>query len=207
MRPRLSASTLLILFVLTLYFLLIGHKLLRLGIHGDGVEYASIARNMADGVGTFWKPYLDETIHPVFHEHPPLVFWIQSHFFRLFGDGPYLEAFYGFGVGLAILGCMAWFWRRVRRDVQLPPQGYWWPMLLIVPLPIFTYMMQINRLVSTYTVLAIVAAYVAYRSAVGQRHIIFFSVMSGILIYLGFIAKGPVAFFTLAVPSLAWLAL
>ncbi len=207
MLARLSSRKALILFVLTLYFLLLGYKLLRLGIHGDGVEYASVARNMADGVGTFWKPYLDDTIHPVFHEHPPLVFWIQSHFFRLFGDGPYLEAFYGFWVGLAILGCMAWFWRRVRQDFQLSPLGNWWPMLLIVPLPIFTYMMQINRLISTYTILALVAAYAAYRSAVGPRHTILFSLISGVLIYLGFIAKGPVAFFTFAVPSLAWLAL
>jgi 4-amino-4-deoxy-L-arabinose transferase-like glycosyltransferase len=207
MLTRLSSAKVLIFFVLTLYFLLLGFKLLRLGIHGDGVEYAAVARNMADGVGTFWKPYLDDTIHPVFHEHPPLVFWIQSHFFRLFGDGPYLEAFYGLLVGLVILACMAWFWHRVRQDFKLPPLGNWWPMLLIVPLPIFTYMMQINRLVSTYTILAIIAAYAAYRSAVGPGHTILFSLISGVLIYLGFIAKGPVAFFTFAVPSLAWLAL
>lgn len=207
MLAKLSSRKVLILFVLTLYFLLLGYKLLRLGIHGDGVEYASVARNMADGVGTFWKPYLDDTIHPVFHEHPPLVFWIQSHFFRLFGDGPYLEAFYGFWVGLVILACMAWFWQRVRQDFQLSPLGIWWPMLLIVPLPIFTYMMQINRLISTYTILALVAAYAAYRSAVGPRHTILFSLISGVLIYLGFIAKGPVAFFTFAVPSLACMAL
>ena len=207
MLTRISSAKVLILFVLTLYFLLLGFKLLRLGIHGDGVEYASVARNMADGVGSFWKPYLDDTIHPVFHEHPPLVFWIQSHFFRFFGDGPYLEAFYGLLVGLVILACMAWFWRRVRQDFQMSPTGNWWPMLLIVPLPIFTYMMQINRLVSTYTILAIIAAYAAYRSTVGPGHTILSSLITGVLIYLGFIAKGPVAFFTFAVPLLAWLAL
>ena len=207
MFPRSSSRKILILFVLTLYFLLIGHKLLRLGIHGDGVEYATVARNMADGLGTFWKPYLDDTIHPVFHEHPPLVFWIQSHFFRLFGDGPYFEAFYGFFIGLVILGCMAWFWRRARQDFQLPAIGNWWPMLLLVPLPIFTYMMQINRITSTYTILAILPTYAAYRSVVGHQHTILFSLLSGVLIYLGFIAKGPVAFFTFAVPALGWLVL
>ena len=207
MPARLSSRKVLILFVLTLYFLLLGYKLLRLGIHGDGVEYAAVARNMADGVGTFWKPYLDDTIHPVFHEHPPLVFWIQSHFFRVFGDGPYFEAFYGFFVGLIILGCMAWFWRQVRQDSQLPPVGSWWPALLIVPLPIFTYMMQINRLSSTYAILAILPALAAYRSAVGNKHTVLFSLLAGILIYLGFIAKGPVALFAFVVPAAAWLTL
>ena len=85
---RLPSNKLLALFVFSLYFLLIGYKLMRLGIHGDGVEYASVARNLADGVGTFWKPYLDDHLHPVFHEHPPFVFWFQSLFFRIFGNGP-----------------------------------------------------------------------------------------------------------------------
>ena len=125
MLSKLSSRNLLILFVFTLYFLLLGYKLMRLGIHGDGLEYATVALNMADGLGTFWKPYLDDTIHPVFHEHPPLVFWIQSIFFRLFGDGPYFENFYGFWAGLIILGCMALFWQQVRRDFGLSAIGNW----------------------------------------------------------------------------------
>ncbi len=207
MFSRLSSKKILLLFVLALYCLLIGYKLMRLGNHGDGVEYASVARNLSDGVGTFWKPYLDDRIHPVFHEHPPLVFWTQSLFFRIFGDGPYFESFYGFFIGIVILGCLAWFWQRVRRDFQLPAVGNWWPMLLLVPLPMFTYLLQTNRIVNTWTVFAIAATYISYRSTLGINHHIFFSLLSGGLIYLGFLAKGPVAFFTFAVPVLAWLSL
>ena len=180
---------------------------MRLGIHGDGIEYATVAMNMADDVGTFWKPYLDDAIHPVFYEHPPLVFCIQSIFFRIFGDGLYLETFYGAFVGLIIMGCMALFWRRVRGDFQLPALGTWWPMLLIVSLPIYTYIMQTNRLICTYTILAILPTYASYRSMIGNRHMVLFSLLSGVLIYLGLIAKGPVAFFTFAVPAIAWIAL
>ncbi len=207
MLSRLSSKKILLLFVLTLYALLIGYKLLRLGLHGDGVEYASVARNLADGVGTFWKPYLDDRIHPVFNEHPPLVFWIQSLFFSIFGDGPYFEAFYGFFIGLIILSCMAWFWQSVRRDFQFPAVGNWWPMLLLVPLPMFTYMLQTNRIVNTWTIFAIVATYFSYRSTLANSHHIVYSLFSGGLIYLGFLAKGPVAFFTFTVPLLTWLTL
>jgi 4-amino-4-deoxy-L-arabinose transferase-like glycosyltransferase len=207
MRSQLSTKKILFLFVLTLYCLLIGYKLMRLGIHGDGVEYASVARNLSDGVGTFWKPYLDDRIHSVFHEHPPLVFWIQSLFFKVFGDGPYLEAFYGFFIGIVILGCMAWFWQGVRRDFRLPAVGNWWPMLLLVPLPMFTYILQTNRIVNTWTVFAITASYMSYRGTLANNHHLFYSLLSGGLIYLGFLAKGPVAFFTFAVPVLAWLTL
>ena len=166
-----------------------------------------MARNLADGVGTFWKPYLDDYIHPVFHEHPPLVFWFQSLFFRIFGNGPYLEAFYGFFMGLLILGATGLFWYRVRRDYQLPTVGSWWPVLLLVPLPIFTYILQVNRIANTWTLLAIVAAYLAYLSAVNTKHTAIIGLLAGGAIYLGFIAKGPVALFSLAVPPLAWLTL
>jgi 4-amino-4-deoxy-L-arabinose transferase-like glycosyltransferase len=205
MLARLSIRNVLTGFVLTLYFLLIGNKLMRLGIHGDGLEYGTVARNMADGLGTFWRPYLEDFIHPVFHEHPPLVFWIQSIFFRLFGDGPYLENFYGCLAGLVTLGCMAWFWQRVRRDSGLSSVGVWWPMLLMVPLPLFTYTMQTNRIAATYIIFAILPTYAAYRSVTAAKHTVLFSLVAGVLIYLGFIAKGPVAFFTFAVPAIAWL--
>jgi 4-amino-4-deoxy-L-arabinose transferase-like glycosyltransferase len=207
MLSRLSSKKILILFVFSLYFLLIGYKLMRLGVHGDGVEYASVARNLADGVGTFWKPYLDDYLHPVFHEHPPFVFWLQSLFFRIFGNGPYLEAFYGFFMGLLILFCTGLFWQQVRRDFQYPAVGSWWPMMLLVPLPIFTYMLQVNRIVNTWTLLAIIATYLAYLSTIKTRHTVCFSILAGGAVYLGFIAKGPVAFFPLAVPLLAWLTL
>jgi len=204
---RLSSNKLLILFVFSLYFLLIGHKLMRLGIYGDGIEYANVARNMADGLGSFWKPYHDDFGYLVFHEHPPLIFWIQSIFFRIFGDGPYLETFYGFFMGMLILFWTGLFWQQVRRDFQCPDIGSWWPMLLLVPLPIFTYILAINRIVNTWMLLAIIAAYLAYLSTVKTRHTVYFSILAGSAVYLGFIAKGPVAFFQFAVPLLAWLTL
>lgn len=207
MLSGLSSKKILLLFVFTLYCLVIGYKLLRLGLHGDGIEYATVARNLADGVGSFWKPYLDERIHPVFHEHPPLVFWIQSLFFRIFGDGAYFESFYGFFIGLVILGSTAGFWHGVRRDFRLPAIGNWWPCLLLVPLPIFTYMLQTNRIVNTWTVIAIIATYISYRSVLANNHRIFYSLLSGGIIYLGFLAKGPVAFFIFTVPIMAWLTL
>jgi 4-amino-4-deoxy-L-arabinose transferase-like glycosyltransferase len=205
MEQKLSSEKALTLLVLSVYFLLLGYKLMRLGIHADGMEYANVARNMADGLGTFWKPYHDDIIHPVFHEHPPLVFWIQSLFFKLFGDGPYIENFYGLIVGLVIFSCTAMFWQQVRHDFQHSSLGNWWPILLLLSLPIYSYILQINRLVNTFTIFAILAAYFAYLSAIKKKFTIVFSLLSGVFIYLGFIAKGPVALFSIILPILAWM--
>jgi 4-amino-4-deoxy-L-arabinose transferase-like glycosyltransferase len=72
---------------------------------------------------------------------------------------------------------------------------------------VFTYTLQTNRIVNTWTVFAIAATIIAYRSTIANKHHIFYSLLSGGLIYLGLLAKGPVAFFTFAVPVLAWLTL
>ena len=97
------------------------------------------------------------------------------------------------------------FWHQIRRDFGYPEVGSWWPMILLVPLPIFTYILQVNRIVNTWTLLAIIATYLAYLSAVKAKHWQIFSILGGGAIYLGFIAKGPVAFFPFAVPLLAWI--
>ena len=103
MLARLSTKHILLILALSIYCLLVGNKVLILGKHGDGVEYAAVARNLAEGHGGFWSTYLSDTLHPDWHEHPPLVFWIQGLFMSAFGDGPYFEGIYGFFVGLIIL--------------------------------------------------------------------------------------------------------
>ena len=47
-------------------------RLAHRGMFLDGVTYASIARNLAEGRGRFWAPHYTATIYPAFHEHPPL---------------------------------------------------------------------------------------------------------------------------------------
>ena len=127
-----SAQRILLAIALLLFFVIIGHKLLELGKHGDGTEYAAVARNLAEGRGSLWKPYFSDTFGRLYWEHPPLIYWFQSLLFRIFGDGPYFEGFYGLGVGLLIFACTALFWYRVRWDLKLPPSGAWWPVLLLV---------------------------------------------------------------------------
>ena len=89
--------------MLGLYFALTLPKSLALGLFQDGVVFASVARNMAEGLGGFWTPRFTDTAYRLEFMHPPLGPWLQSHAFRLFGDQPRLEVFYGIGVGLLLL--------------------------------------------------------------------------------------------------------
>lgn len=49
----------------------------------DGLFYSSIARNLSNGVGTFWQTHFSNTLFPRFYEHPPLALGIQSLFLKL----------------------------------------------------------------------------------------------------------------------------
>lgn len=64
------------------------------GMFVDGLWYATISRNLSEGVGSFWQPQLSESLYPQFFEHPPLLFGIQSFFFILFGDHFWVERLY-----------------------------------------------------------------------------------------------------------------
>jgi 4-amino-4-deoxy-L-arabinose transferase-like glycosyltransferase len=207
MMRKQSAQRLLLAIILLLFFVLVAHKLLELGKHGDGTEYASVARNMAEGRGSLWKPYFSDTFGRLYWEHPPLIYWIQSLLFKIFGDGPYFEGFYGLAVGLIIFACTALFWNRVRWDFKLPPSGAWWPVLLLVSVPVFTYLSQTNRMVFGFAVFAILAAYFAYRCMFVEKYALFYGVLVGVLTYLGFISQGPAACFTFVVPAICRLTL
>src|SRR5262245_58272077 len=93
----------LLLLALSIYCLLVFPRMLSYGMFIDGTAYASIARNMAEHYGSFWRPSYTTTANPIFYEHPPLGFWLQSWAYRLYGDSVYVEAWWGCGVGLLIL--------------------------------------------------------------------------------------------------------
>ena len=63
----------------------------------DAMLYSSVSHNLSMGIGTFWfLQYSTLNLEgiPSFHEQPPLVFGIQSIFYKLLGHSYYVERFY-----------------------------------------------------------------------------------------------------------------
>ncbi|MFQ5932091.1 MAG: hypothetical protein ACE5MM_06770, partial [Nitrospiraceae bacterium] len=124
------------LFLLTLAMLalLTFPRILKVGMFFDGVTFASIARNLAEGKGTFWAPYYTETVYPSFLEYLPLGFWLQSWVYRLFGDHVTLDPIWDLGMGVLIVLLLVPMWRLTCRNDQ-SSVGAWWPVLLFVSVP------------------------------------------------------------------------
>lgn len=103
---------LLLLFGLTLFFFCAAPFFVQKSMYNDGIWYACISKNLANGVGSFWNPHLTSTIFPSFHEHPPLVFGIQSLFFSLFGNSIIVERLYALFIFLLSAWLIVRIWRK-----------------------------------------------------------------------------------------------
>lgn len=201
-----TSGRILACWTLALYSLLVAPRLLSTGMFVDGVVYASIARNLAEGYGSFWRPAYTATVYPVFYEHPPLAFWLQSWAFWLCGDTPVVEAVWGYGLGLLIAWGMAGIWRCLTPSA-LPLAGAWWPVGLWVLVPMTSWALANNMLENTLTLCVVGAVWCCLRGLQHPRWLMACSYASGAALCLvaGVLTKGPVALFPLVVPG-CWLA-
>lgn len=114
------------------FLLLAAPDLVRKTMYNDGLWYATIARNLAEGRGSFWEPFFTETIFPAFHEHPPLVFGLQSVLFSWIGDHIAVEKTYALATFLVSTLLMVAIWRKRtgNRASGTDPALWFFPVLL-----------------------------------------------------------------------------
>ena len=96
---------------LVIFLALLFPFILQEGLFMDGLMYSTISHNLANGIGTYWYPSYSETIYPVFNEHPPLGFILQSFFFQVLGDGFYIEKIYSFFTAILTAFFMVKLWK------------------------------------------------------------------------------------------------
>lgn len=64
------------------------------GMFMDGILYAIISQNVANDVCGLWSLKITDSLYPHFNEHPPLVFALQSLFFKFLGNHYWVERIY-----------------------------------------------------------------------------------------------------------------
>ena len=122
-------------------------RLAQRGMFVDGVTYASIARNLSEGRGSFWAPSYTATIYPQFHEHPPFGFWLQSLWFRVLGDHLFVERAYSLAAAIGTALLIALIWRRLNAATARDPGGFeWLPILFWIVVPVVSWAIVGNLL-------------------------------------------------------------
>lgn len=169
----------------------------------DGVVYASIARNMADGSAAFWIPKLAAAHYSQFTEHPPLGMFILSLFFKAFGDHLWVEKL--FTALTLILTCfmIILLWKKIHSKENYTSINFL-PLLTFLLIPLVSWSYSNNMLENIQGVFTIsgVFLYLIIYSKTKQNYFIrlFFLFFISLMITAGILIKGPLAMFILAVP-------
>ena len=174
----------------------------------DGLVYASIARNMAIGIGSFWKPFFAESFWlpydngPFFFGHPPLQFWLQSLLFRMMGDSTAVENIYNLLILISSILVIVKIWHKLFEE-QAELQSYsWLPILCWYALVIVYYSIPNNFLDSTMALFCMLSCYFQLLFLKQKGKISMLNawplVAAGACIFLACLTKGPVGLYPLA---------
>ena len=191
-----SNNTLFWLFLIGLFLILVSKSLLTEGMFFDGVTYASISRNMAEGQGTFWNPHYTQTLYPEFRQHPPLALGMEALAFKALGDHWWVEKSYSVLTFLLSGLLIALIWKRSTNNLRWA----WLPLLFWLAIPLVTWSATDNLLENTMSVFVLLSVYLMIVSY--QRNHKIWLILSAVALFLAFLSKGFTGLFPLVFPIL-----
>ena len=173
------------------------------GMFMDGLIYSTIARNMAEGLGSFWEPCFTDTCLKHFFEHPPLALGLQALFFKLFGDSLMVERVYSLMTAIITLYIIILIWHQAFEEETDIYKLSWLPCLLWCVLPLNIYSYSNNMLENTMGIFTLAAIYWLIRYLRSPHK--YFLIASGICILFAFMSKGPVGLFPFSFFGIAFI--
>ncbi len=183
-------------------------RLVQTGMFADGVLYASMARNLAEGRGSMWAPffssgyYIDFASGNPYFENPPLMLWLQAGFFRLLGDPWWVEKLY------ALLLCLlnAWLivqvWEIPLRGTAFQKKYGWLPLLFWYVIPSVIWGNPNNLMDNNLLTFCLLALWFGLDGVFSPGRSGLKMTLAGVCVYLAFMTKGPVALYPAAAPFL-----
>jgi 4-amino-4-deoxy-L-arabinose transferase-like glycosyltransferase len=191
----------------SLAILLTVPTLIKDGMFMDAMLYTSVSHNLANGIGTFWFPQF--SLHNLaglssFHEQPPLVFGIQSLFFKLFGDSMYVERFYVFLTMLLNALLIIYLWKMIFGEEKLRRIS-WLPVLLWILIPVCFWSFSNNMHENTMSIFILCAVIFIVKETRLEHRQISYSIAAGIFIFLATLSKGIPGLFPVGVPLFYWI--
>lgn len=185
--------------VFILLITLILDRLVPQGMFLDGVTYASISRNLAIGKGSFWAPIFRSDVF--FAEHPPLMFGIESIFFKVLGDHYLVEKLYCFVVWLITVLLIRRLWNSID-DVKY---SYILPVLMWSIVPTVTWAYTNNILDTTMAMFDLIAVIVLFKALRNSKNRTPLFILGALFTCCALLTKGPVGAFPLGIPMAYWL--
>ena len=186
--------------VFLLFALLILPSLVQDGMFMDGMIYSTVAKNLSNGLGSFWDLHLSKFLLNDYRDQPPLTIWITSFFFDIFGNGMYTERIYSMVTAfLAVLMIRA-VWKMIF-TAQVEKQRLWWfPVLLFVITPIVSWSFRNNMEENTMVLFILASTWFFLKGLLMQRETIVNLSLAVLMVFLAMMCKGIQGTFTLITP-------
>lgn len=176
------------------------------GMFMDGMIYAAVGHNISNGIGSLWNLSFSNA---VFNEHPPLVFGIESIFFKLFGHSYLIEKFYSIITAIVTAILIHSIWKTLARDSGINQSHSWIPLLFWITTPIIFWTYQSNMLENTMGLFALASSYSLIKASQKKNMtgLLIATFFGGLFIVCGFLSKGFPALYPLAIPAILSLTL
>jgi 4-amino-4-deoxy-L-arabinose transferase-like glycosyltransferase len=196
------------IFTIGLVLALVIPVLIQDAMFQDGLLYSCVAHNMGIGYGTFWFPqYSTLNIEgiPSFHEQLPLVFGIQSLFYRLLGDSIYVERFFVFLMLILHVVLINVLWKEIFRAKKQFAQMGWLPVFFWIMIPLIFWSFRQNMLENTVGVFTLASVILSFKGIKQEKNNYFLWIISSAFIFMASFSKGIPGFFPISVPFIYWL--
>lgn len=187
------------LFVVFLFLGITSVELFSEGMFVDGLDYAAISRNMAEGLGSFWKPHFTNGLYDEFYEHPPLALGLQSLWFRVFGDSIYVERFYSLFTFIIVGSLIVLIWEKLTNDRK----SGWMPIFLWIIISDVAWSAANNMLENTMSIFVCLSVLFYLKSLNNKRFL--WIILSGLSLAAGLMTKGFFCLYIWSVPFSFWL--
>lgn len=184
------------LLTLALFLFLIALHMFSNGMFMDGLYYATISKNLADGMSSFWHPSFTPTLDPEFYSHPPLMFGLESIVFRFCGDSYLSERIYSFLTFVATGILVLKIWKDLSTNITV--RTGWIPLLFWLSIPLSSWAIANNILENTMMVFTTATAFFFLKSRGKNRTV--WMLFSGIALVLAFMSKGFTGLYLLSFP-------
>ncbi len=163
----------------------------------DGQIYAVLARNLAEGEGTFWAPHFSVTMQDEWYEHPPLGLNIMAVFYRVFGDGVWVEHLYSLFTAVVCGWLIVLLWRQAAGEDERLRRLGWLPVLLWLMNPQVTWAYSNAMLENTMSIFTLAALGLLLRAARDERRLPPHLPLGAAAIVAAGLTKGSVGLFPL----------
>lgn len=164
--------------------------------NADGYTTASMARNLAQGLGSFWRPYFSEFHQSSFYDHPALGISSLAWVYRVFGDHTYIEKIMSVIVTLLnwLLGCMI-----AKRFMPYLRLYNAWPLLLCWLLVLtnswyYSSFMQ-EPIMNIFSYTALLAIIISYQRCSQGWRLFPWMLLAGVSTCIGVYIGGPLVLY------------